>query len=81
MALERVEVLVPRVVTEEVAKIPVPKDGKDGTHGKDADEEKVVSIVFEKMLPAIADEVAKIPVPKDGKDGADGKPGTPCRSR
>lgn len=54
------------------ALLPVPKDGRDGLPGKDADPELVSQLV--------ADAVAKIPVPANGKDGIDGRDGIDGKS-
>ena len=45
------------------ARIPEPKDGKDGTDAPTAAD----------LEPIIRAEVAKIPIPVDGKDGSDGR--------
>lgn len=52
--------------------IPAPKDGVDGSPGKDADPELISQLV--------ADAVAKIPAPADGKDGVDGRDGIDGKS-
>lgn len=63
-----IETLVKGAVTAAVAALPVPKDGRDGTDGKDIEPEFVRGL--------IKDAVAALPVPKDGRDGQDGRNGT-----
>lgn len=50
-----------------IAKMPAPKDGKDGAPGKDADPEEIRA--------AIAKAVSEIQEPQDGAPGKDGEPG------
>lgn len=73
--------IIARMVTDAVAAIPKPENGRDGRDGldgaigpagKDADPELIMRMV--------ADAVAAIPRPengKDGRDGVDGKDGAP----
>jgi hypothetical protein len=50
--------LCKELVEAEFAKVPAPKDGKDGT-----------SVSAEEVRKMVEAEAAKIPAPKDGKDG------------
>ncbi len=52
-------------VVAEVAKIPVPKDGRDGADGKDVPLEVVAELVDARVKEA----VGLIPIPLNGKDG------------
>jgi hypothetical protein len=53
---------------KQIAKIQIPKDGKDG---KDAD--------MEPLFAYVENYMKAIPIPQNGKDGQDGKDGTPGR--
>lgn len=67
---------IPNLVKEEVAKIPVPKNGRDG---KDFDVEAVKPIIADevqevekKAIDKVHQAIKAIPKPKDGKDGRNG---------
>lgn len=62
-----------QLVAEEVTKIPVPANGKDGVDGRDGADGKSVDPETVKQMVQAA--VAEIPVPKNGTDGKDGKNG------
>jgi len=57
----------------ELAKIPVPQNGKDGTDGEPGRDGKDCDMEAVKTM--LQDMVKAIPAPKDGKNGADGKDG------
>lgn len=64
-ALKAVPADVSQQVADAIKSLPIPKDGKDGDHGKSVDMSEVA-----KLIKAAVDE---IPRPKDGADGQDGK--------
>lgn len=70
---------VEAAVTEKVAGIPVPQNGKDGRDGTDGK-----SVTIDDIAPVIHAEVAKrfaeFPAPKDGRDGRDGRDGVDGKS-
>jgi hypothetical protein len=67
--IDEIYAQIDRLVNEAVAKIPTPKDGKDGISP---------TIDYEAIKVFISEAVAALPKPKDGingKDGTDGKDG------
>ena len=59
-----------KAVSDKIAAIAEPKDGKDGVDGKDAD--AIPYDVVEKMVAdAVEKAIAALPKAKDGKDGRD----------
>lgn len=57
------------LVTDVLAKIPAPKDGRDGRDGKDGKDGETPSVT-----DVAAVVLSKIPTPKDGKDGVSPDP-------
>jgi hypothetical protein len=75
--------LVKTATAEAVAKLPVPKDGKDGEGIKEFDTELIEDGRTLRLKVGIGDTMHKhdipLPVAKDGRDGLSGKDGAPGR--
>lgn len=85
---------IKRLVSEAVASLPMPKDGrngcdgKDGAPGKDGKDADISHLEahfqakladLSEKIAAFEQKIAAIPIPKDGRDGRDGKDGADGR--